>query len=113
MPGLTAPERHDGFVETVAKFLEENGFRVKRRIGCSGCRIDLGVLREGVGAGFALGIECDGPGYAASAASRDRVRLRDSVLAGLGCGFATCGAPAGGLIRNAPAPNCWPRWNRH
>ena len=84
LPGAAVPEQHDGFVETVAKFLEENGFRVKRRIGYSGCRIDLGVLREREGADFALGIECDGPGYAASAASRDRVRLRDSVLAGLG-----------------------------
>lgn len=57
-------------------------------------RIDVAVLDPRQPDLFVLGIQCDGPAYAGMRAARDRDRLRDEVLAGLGWRLCRVWGPA-------------------
>ncbi len=72
------------FEDDVRSVVESFGYIVKPQIGCSGYRIDLGVKSIDDGGKFMLGIECDGATYHSSKVARDRDRLRQEVLEGLG-----------------------------
>lgn len=72
------------FESEVAAFLREQGYDVHTQVGCSGYRIDLAVVAPGHPGRYLLGIECDGATYHRTATARDRDRLRQSVLEGLG-----------------------------
>jgi very-short-patch-repair endonuclease len=50
----------------------------------AGYFIDLGVRSQTDGGRYLLGIECDGAPYHSSFSARDRDRLRQQVLEGLG-----------------------------
>lgn len=78
-----AAQTESPFEETVRQALQEKGYRVDVQIGVSGYRVDLGILSES-GGGYDLGIECDGATYHSAPAARDRDRLRQQVLEGLG-----------------------------
>ena len=71
------------FEEAVRNALESRGHKVFSQVGSSGYRIDLAIGTES-GTGFDLGIECDGATYHRAPAARDRDRLRQEVLEGLG-----------------------------
>lgn len=68
----------------VARALEERGHHVDLQVGCSGYRIDLAIRDPQRPGSHWLGIECDGAAYHSGATARDRDRLRQSVLEGLG-----------------------------
>jgi very-short-patch-repair endonuclease len=72
------------FEEDVYLALRERGYTVRSQIGCSTYRIDLAVIDDCRPGEFLLGIECDGATYHSSATARDRDRLRQKVLEGLG-----------------------------
>jgi very-short-patch-repair endonuclease len=72
------------FEEAVAEALRLNGYEVRTQVGQSGYRIDLGVLDPACPGRFLAGVECDGATYHSSATARDRDRLRQQVLEGLG-----------------------------
>jgi len=72
------------FEEAVAIAIRRNGYEVVPQVGVSGFRIDLGVLDPEKRGRFVLGIECDGAAYHSSRSARDRDRLRQEVLEGLG-----------------------------
>jgi very-short-patch-repair endonuclease len=72
------------FERAVADELERNGLSVHRQIGCGGLRIDLAVADPQRAGRYRLGVECDGATYHAAATARDRDRLRQQVLEGLG-----------------------------
>jgi very-short-patch-repair endonuclease len=72
------------FQQEVAEFLRAQGYTVHTQIGCSGYRIDLAIERPDAPGHYLLGIECDGATYHNAATARDRDRLRQSVLEGLG-----------------------------
>ncbi len=69
---------------TIADFLRKNGYSVERGVGCSGYRIDVAVRHPEKEGTYLLGIECDGPAYAAQKTTRDRDHIRQSVLKSLG-----------------------------
>lgn len=72
------------FEESVKLAIEQMGFIAEPQVGTAGYRIDLGIRhpeRPGV---FILGVECDGYQYHSSRVARDRDRLRQTVLEGLG-----------------------------
>jgi very-short-patch-repair endonuclease len=73
-----------GFEEAVAVRLTRLGWEVRPQIGVSGFRIDLGVVDPDAAGRFLAGVECDGATYHRSATARDRDRLRQTVLEGLG-----------------------------
>jgi very-short-patch-repair endonuclease len=80
----TGGEFDSPFEEAVAMALKDRGYKVKPQVGVSGFRIDLGILHPEKPGKFVLGIECDGAAYHSSRSARDRDRLRQQVLEGLG-----------------------------
>ncbi|MFJ1708033.1 DUF3320 domain-containing protein [Kitasatospora sp. NPDC088346] len=72
------------FEESVLRVLRDWGYRVQPQVGVAGYRIDIGVRHPELPGAYALGIECDGAMYHSSRAARDRDRLREQVLVGLG-----------------------------
>ena len=72
------------FEREVAEELRRQGFDVRTQVGCSGYRIDLAIVHPEQPGKYVLGVECDGATYHSSATARDRDRLRQSVLEGLG-----------------------------
>lgn len=72
------------FEKAVATALAERGWVVHPQIGVSAFRIDLGVVDPRSPGRFLAGIECDGATYHRAATARDRDKLREQVLRGLG-----------------------------
>lgn len=80
-------ETESPFEDYVAAQIEALGCEVVPQVGAAGYRIDLGVRHPDWQFGFILGVECDGASYHSSKSSRDRDRLRQEVLEGLGWRF--------------------------
>ncbi|MCB2188755.1 MAG: DUF3320 domain-containing protein [Deltaproteobacteria bacterium] len=72
------------FEQEVAEELQKHGWSVHPQVGVSGFRVDLGVVHPDFPGRYLAGVECDGATYHRSATARDRDRLRESVLRGLG-----------------------------
>ncbi len=72
------------FEASVYEALTQGGLSLKKQVGVSGYRIDLAVIDPQQPGRFLLGIECDGAMYHSGATARDRDRLRQEVLEGLG-----------------------------
>ncbi|WP_347138260.1 DUF3320 domain-containing protein [Paracoccus sp. SSK6] len=72
------------FEEAVRDALSRKGWEVHTQIGVSGFRIDLGVRHPDHAGVWLAGVECDGARYHSSATARDRDRIRQAVLEGLG-----------------------------
>ena len=70
--------------ESVLGVLRDWGYEVVPQVGSAGYRIDLGIRDPFRPGRYLLGIECDGAAYHSSKVARDRDRLRQSVLQGLG-----------------------------
>lgn len=72
------------FEESVVTWLRSEGYLITTQVGSSGYRIDMAVQDPAQPSRYVLGIECDGAAYHSSQAARDRDRLRQEVLTGLG-----------------------------
>ena len=72
------------FEESVIAATKSWGYIVEPQVGAAGFRIDIGVRHPAYPGMFAIGIECDGYQYHSAPAARDRDRLRDQILTGLG-----------------------------
>ena len=80
----TAREADSDFELFVKERLEAVGYEVVPQVGVSGFFIDPAVRNPDAAGEFILGIECDGAAYQSSKSARDRDRLRQEVLEGLG-----------------------------
>ena len=72
------------FEQMVADRIRAAGYEVHHQVGCSGYRIDLGVIDPKCPGRYLLGVECDGATYHRAATARDRDKLRQLILEGLG-----------------------------
>lgn len=72
------------FEKAVCVALAERGWTVHPQVGVSAFRIDLGVVDPDAPGRYLAGVECDGATYHRSATARDRDKLREQVLRGLG-----------------------------
>jgi hypothetical protein len=72
------------FEESVIKKIRAWGYTVEPQVGAAGFRIDMGIRHPAHPGVFALGVECDGYQYHSAPAARDRDRLREQILRGLG-----------------------------
>jgi len=82
-PGA-AREADPEFEVQVAAALKRAGYSLEVEVGSGGYRIDLAVLDPTAPGRYLLGIEFDGPRYQTARWARDRDRLRQAVLDGLG-----------------------------
>ena len=72
------------FEESVISVIRSWGYELTPQVGTAGYRIDIGVHHPDQPGVYALGVECDGYQYHSSKVARDRDRLREKVLRGLG-----------------------------
>lgn len=77
-------ELESPFEEAVAAQLEGRGWQVVPQVGVSGYRIDLGIKHPDHPGVYLAGVECDGATYHSAATARDRDKVREQVLRGLG-----------------------------
>jgi very-short-patch-repair endonuclease len=80
----TGMEPDSPFEREVIAVLRNKGWIVHPQVGVSGYRIDLGIVDPRAPGRYLLGVECDGRTYHSGATARDRDRLRQYVLEGLG-----------------------------
>ena len=72
------------FEVAVARGLQDRGWTVHPQIGVSAYRIDMGIVHPDKPGIYLAGIECDGAMYHSSAYARERDKIRQGVLEGLG-----------------------------
>jgi hypothetical protein len=72
------------FEESVIGVLKSWGIDAVPQVGVAGYRIDIGIPHPDKPGTFVLGVECDGAMYHSGKTARDRDRLREQVLNGLG-----------------------------
>lgn len=72
------------FEQAVARALGDKGWAVHPQVGVSAYRIDLGIAHPDKPGIYLAGVECDGAMYHSSAYARERDKIRQSVLEGLG-----------------------------
>ena len=72
------------FEDAVYDFLTGKGHQVRKQVGCASFRVDLAVVDEKYPGRYLVGVECDGAKYHNSPVARDRDRLRQQILEGLG-----------------------------
>lgn len=80
----SAGETDSFFDQAVARGLRDRGWTVVPQIGVSRFRIGLGVVHPDRPGDYLIGIECDGASYHGAATARDREKVREAVLNGLG-----------------------------
>lgn len=73
-----------GAETSIAKALEERGWKCTLDVGISGIRVDIAVVHPDNPDEFLAGILCDGASSLNAPTVRDREILRDDVLRGLG-----------------------------
>jgi very-short-patch-repair endonuclease/DNA polymerase III delta prime subunit len=75
------------FEDQVLAALSERGYQLEPQVGSAGYFIDMAVRDPDMPGRYVLAIECDGAAYHSSRSARDRDRLRQGVLEGLGWRF--------------------------
>lgn len=73
-----------GLEKLLAEEIKKHGYEVQTNIGCSGYRIDIGVVDAAKPSEYILGILCDGQNYNAAKTARDREIVQRDVLKMLG-----------------------------
>ncbi|WP_211316055.1 DUF3320 domain-containing protein [Mangrovibacterium marinum] len=72
------------FAKVVADEIKKSGYTVHTEIGCSGYRIDLGIVNPQNPTEYMLGILTDGENYKSAKTAKDREVVRTDVLRLLG-----------------------------
>lgn len=72
------------FETAVAGALRDKGWSVHPQVGVSAYRIDLGIVHPDEPGRYLAGVECDGAMYHSSLFARERDKIRQEVLEGLG-----------------------------
>jgi very-short-patch-repair endonuclease/DNA polymerase III delta prime subunit len=80
-------ETDSPFEDQVITAIQQLGYAVEPQVGCAGFYIDIAVRDPDKAGRYILAVECDGASYHSSASARDRDRLRQDVLEGLGWRF--------------------------
>jgi len=73
-----------GFEKLIAEEIRKHGYEVHTNIGCSGYRIDIGIVNKEKPSEYILGILCDGNNYSSAKTAKDREITQHEVLKLLG-----------------------------
>jgi hypothetical protein len=87
LPYATGGDADSPFEESVAKYIEQLGYLADAQVGSAGFKIDLAVKNPKRPGEYILAVECDGATYHSARWARERDRLRQEVLEGLGWKF--------------------------
>jgi very-short-patch-repair endonuclease len=83
-PSPTGLDAESPFEEDALAVIRGWGYQAETQVGSAGYRIDIAVRHPNLPGCYALAVECDGAMYHAAKTARDRDRLREQVLRGLG-----------------------------
>lgn len=83
----TGKDTDSPFEDEVISAIHSLGYDIEAQVGSEGFFIDIAVRDPNKPGRYILAVECDGASYHSSATARDRDRLRQSVLEGLGWRF--------------------------
>ena len=83
-PYISSFQVDSPFQQEVTRRLEQRGYIVHQEVASGGRFVDIGILDPERQGRYIIGIECDGASYHSSRSARDRDRLRQQVLEGLG-----------------------------
>ncbi len=83
-PKFTGKPPDSDFEIAVIKAMEDRGYECEPQLGVAGYFLDLAVKDPKKPGRFLIGIECDGATNHSAKSARDRDRLRQEVLEGLG-----------------------------
>jgi very-short-patch-repair endonuclease/DNA polymerase III delta prime subunit len=86
-PTETGKDTDSPFEDEVISAIRQLGYAVEPQVGSAGFFIDIAVRDPLKPGRYILAVECDGATYHSSANARDRDRLRQDVLEGLGWRF--------------------------
>ncbi len=81
---ITGKAPDSDFEISVIQALGNHGYICEPQLGTAGYFLDIAVRDPGNPGHFLLGIECDGASYHSAKSARDRDRLRQDILEGLG-----------------------------
>jgi very-short-patch-repair endonuclease len=81
---ITKKEETGYFEKLVEEEIKKMGYSVQTNIGCSGYRIDIGVVNPDKPSEYILGILTDGKTYRAAKTAKDREIVQPTVLKMLG-----------------------------
>jgi len=81
---ISSEDTESPFEEEVRRFLVDQGYQVHAQVGCAGFRVDLAIVDPDRPGEYLIAVECDGAMYHSSRVARDRDRLRQQILEGLG-----------------------------
>ena len=70
--------------DVIVRALIERGYQAHTNIGCSGYRVDVGIVDSQHPSNYILGILCDGENYRRTKTVRDREIVQNGVLRSLG-----------------------------
>ncbi len=84
---VTGKDADSPFEEDVARAIALLGFKADLQVGSAGFRIDIAVRHPERAGEYVLAVECDGATYHRAIWARERDRLRQEVLEGLGWRF--------------------------
>ena len=76
--------KEKSLVDLIANQIREQGYDVHTNIGCSGYRIDIGIVHPERKSEYILGVLCDGANYREAKTVRDREIIQQDVLRLLG-----------------------------
>ena len=83
----TGKETDSPFEDEVISAIKNMGYDVEPQLGSAGFFIDIAVKDPNKPGKYVLAVECDGASYHSSVSARDRDRLRQNVLEGMGWKF--------------------------
>ena len=83
----TGKDYDSPFEEDVANEIRKLGYEVDTQVGSGGFVIDLAIKHHDHSGQYMLAVECDGATYHSALWARERDRLRQGVLEGLGWSF--------------------------
>lgn len=86
-PTETGRDTDSPFEDQVISSVRHLGYEVEPQVGSAGFFIDIAICDPSKPGRYVLAVECDGATYHSSASARDRDRLRQNVLEGLGWRF--------------------------
>jgi hypothetical protein len=86
-PAVTGEGPETAFEQDVAEVIRSLGYLADPQVGSAGFRVDLGVRHSDRPGKYLLAVECDGATYHSALWARERDRLRQEILEGLGWRF--------------------------
>ena len=74
----------DALLESISEELAKRGYAARTNVGCSGYKIDIGIVDPQHPDKYLLGVLCDGHNYKAARTAQDRLVTQSGVLRMLG-----------------------------